>query len=447
MQRKTLSLVSMIALCLILIGCNRGCTTSRTIASESKTIATSGGDVEIIGRVIDYRHSKRRGQDIFDRKVSHTFGLSFDVKYGTFEQKEFYHEGVKDPDLVKLPKELNRVKVAISNDRNHIGLGVDGKVVDLIHLYKSNRIQTMQSSLKADGTMDWSKLDINSYPTPSEILTESLKNSCEIMTFEKDAMFAFCDSKKPSDKIHQVMLNKWPRCSLAKSYLSEKKIKELSKDKTWKRRAIKRGTYVIKNKGSFGFDFDNVTDFASALNSPELNVLVDSLLLEEWGRNNGNDYTKALTDRIGRRKNALNKSNRMVVYIEAKREFSKFLKTGESNYQRESSKCLQVLKALGDTMSAFNFVQEALVGNGNIGHFNSMDFIETAYDDMDVFTDYQQRIIILKSEDVFDYCKDYSRSILYSAIEDLVDCSMLKRLKKKYPKDLKYSRIPSRCGP
>lgn len=446
MQRKTLSLVSMIASSLILIGCNRGCTTSRTIASESKTVATSGGDVEITGRVIDYRHSKRQSQDIFDRKVSHTFGLSFDVRYGTFVRKEFYHEGVMEPKGVNLPKHLNRVKVSVSKDKNHLGLGVDGKVVELIHLYNSKRIQTMQPNLNADGTMDWTKLDINSYPSPSEILTESLKNSCDEILFEKDAMFEFCDSKKPSHNIHKVMLEKWPKCGLAESYLTEKRVVQFAKNKKWKKRATKRVVYVVQNKQIFGFDFDEVTNFAAALNSKKLNILIDSLLLEEWGGNSGVDYTKALTDRIELGNSGFNKSNRMQVYIEAKTEFSEFLKTGKSNYKREATKCLQVLSALGDTTTAFNFVQEAIV-SGNVQHFNSIDFIEVAYDDMDVFTDYQQRVIIQNSERIFVHCKGYTRSTLYNAIEDLVDCGMLKRLKKKYPKDLKYSRIPNRCGP
>ena len=44
MQRKTLSLFSLITLGLVLIGCNRGYTTEKTIASESTTISTSGGE-------------------------------------------------------------------------------------------------------------------------------------------------------------------------------------------------------------------------------------------------------------------------------------------------------------------------------------------------------------------------------------------------------------------
>lgn len=445
MQRKIISLVTMIALCLLLIGCNRGCTTSRTIASESTIISTSGGDVELTGRVIDYRHSKRQSQYLLDRKVSHSYGLSFDIQFGTFIRKEFFHEGVKDPEKVNLPKELLRAKVAVSKDQNHIGLGVDGKVVELIHLYKSNRIRTNEPKLLADGTMDWSKLDINSYPSPASILTESLKNDCGTMLSEKDAMFAFCDASKPSAKIHRVMLDQWPSCNLAKKYLNEEKVQELSKSKKWRKYAEKRGKQVLKNVNSYGFEFDEVMQFTTALNSDKLNSILDSMLIEKWGRKGMSDYTQTLVSRISQKKNPLDKASQRKVYDEAKAEFAKFQRTGESNYAREASKCLQVLSALGDTMTGFEFIQSSF--GANISRFKPYDFIEVAYQDLSVYTDYQQQLIIQKTEASFAYVKDYSRSSFYGAIDDLVDCSMLKRLKKKYPKDLERREVPGRCGP
>lgn len=445
MQRKTLSLFVLSTFGLLLIGCNRGCTTQRTIASESTTIATPGGDVEITGRVIDYRHSRRQGADAFDRKVSHTYGLSFDLKYGTFVRKKFYSEGVKDPKSVKLPKELTRVRVAVSNDKNHIGLGVDGKVVSLIHLYNSNPIQTNKPSLVADGTMKWGSLDINSYPSPESILTESLKASCGEMITERQAMFDFCDSKKPTDKIHRVMLDQWPDCNLAKDYLSEKRVKVFSRSPSWRKYAEKRGRVLLNDISSHSSEFEEIMFFVGTLNSKELNTTIDSLLVNNWGKSSMIDYTEALRNRIAQKKNPLSREARQEVYEQAKAGFTEFERSGRSNHRREAIECLQILSDLGDTTTGYNFVENSF--GANIKHFKPYDFYDVAYDDFGVYTDYQQQLIIQKTEGAFAYVKDYSRSGFYYAIRDLVDCSMLKRLMKKYPDDLKNDRIPARCGP
>lgn len=445
MQRKTISFFTLIALGLVLIGCNRGCTTSHTIASESTTIATSGGNVEIVGRVIDYRHSRRIGNNIFERSISHSFGLSFDLNYGVFKQTEFYHEGVDDPDLVDLPSELKRVKVMISDDKNHIGLGVDGKVVDLIHLYKSSRIATGQDTLTADGTLDWSNLDINSFPSPASILTENLKNDCGKISNSEEALYAFCNASKPSDRIHRIMLDQMPTCNVANNYLTEEKIQELSKSKKWKKYAIKRGKKVLDEIGSNKFEFDEALNFIVAMNSHELNSRLDKLLMKEWGPSGGSDYTKYLVKRLEQKKNPMGNTNRDAIHKQAKSEFQKFQKTGKLNYKREASKCLQVLSSLGDTTVGFEFVQNSF--GVNISRFETSDFLDVAYEDFDVFTDYQQRLIVQKTEPLFEHMQGYSRSIAYLRIMNIVDCGMLKRLKKKYQKDLGSMMTPHRCNP
>lgn len=445
MKQKTISLISFGILALSLIGCNRGCTTSRTIASESKTVSTNAGNAEVMARVIDYRHSKRIGDNIFERSVSHSYGLCFDVNFGTFNGKNFFHEGVKDPEAVNLSKELQRVKVAISKDQNHIGLGVDGKVVKLIHLYKSNPIATREEKLLADGTMSWSDLDIESYPSPSTILTKSMKHSCGDLTFGSDAMTEFCNSSSPTSKVHTELLNQWPDCSFTKRYLTEQKVRELSKNVKWKKQAAKRGKKVLKRIEHHNFDFDEIATFIAALNSAELNKKFDEMLMANWGKKGMTDYTAKLIKRIEEKKGPMDKATREEIYADAKAEFDEFEKTGRSNMRKEASDCLRLLQALGDTTTGYQFIQNAF--GGGVSKYDQFDFLEVAYDNFSSYTDYQQRVILQQTEPTFESFKDYSRSSYYSAIEDLVDCSMLKRLKNKYPEDLRTRDVPDRCGP
>ncbi len=443
MRSRSLTYFAFSAMSLFLIGCNRGCTTSHTIASESRAVQTSGGNAEVVGRVVDYRHSKRVGQDIFDRKISHTYGLCFDLKFGTFHLSEFFHEGVDNPDNVNLSKELGRVKVKISKDQNHIGLGVDGKVVKLVHLYKTHGIGTDQPKLNADGTMDWAKLDIESFPSPSEILEESLKNSCDLMPYGSAAMNEFCDDSQPSSKIHKLLLDKWPSCAFAKNYYTEQKLRELVKDKKWKKRAVKRGKKVLKNIEQYNFQFDDIVAFIDFLDEDELSQELDDILLANWGKKDMIDYTEKLVERLNQPNNSFDKEEREALYELAKSEFTEFEKTGESNYKMEASECLLVLTALGDTTTGYNFVQNAFGAKAK--RYDSLDFLEVAFDHFDVYTDYQQQKMLSETEATIDVVKDYARSSYYDHIERLADCSMLKRLKQKYPEDLKFQRVPNRC--
>lgn len=444
MKRSRLLFFALSLLSISLIGCNRGCTTSKTIKSESTTISTSAGNVQIVGRVVDYRHSRRVGSDIFDREVTHTFGLCFDINFGTFQLSEFYHEGVDDPDNVNLTNELKRVKVKISKDQNHIGMGVDGKVVKLVHLYKSHGIGTDRADLVADGTMDWSKLDMESFPSPSEILTKSLEESCDFMPYGTSAMDEFCNDSKPSSKVHKTLLDKWPSCTFAKNYFTEQKVRELAKDKKWKKRAEKRGLKVLKNIESHNFDFEEIAAFVDQLNSSELNEALNEVLMNKWGTSGANDYTEKLVERL-KQQNSFTSEERSALYETAKSEFDKFQQTGESNYKREAAECLYVLQAMGDTTTGYNFINTSF--GKNVSQYNCFDFIEVAFDHYGSYTDYQQELMLNKTESTFDAIQDYSRSVFYSNIEGIADCSMLKRLQKKYPEDLKMERIPSRCKP
>lgn len=443
MHKRSLSFVSLTLFSLLLIGCNRGCTTSTTLASESKTISTPEGDVEITGRVVDYRNSMPVNRNVFNRSISHTFGLSFDVKFGNFYQEDFFTEGVKDPDFVKLTDELKRVKVSVSKDKNHIALGIDGKVVDIIHLYQSHRITTNQQDLMADGTMDWSKLDINSYPSPEKILTKTLEKSCDILGRNDEAMIAFCDSKKPSDKIHRLLLKKWPDCQLAQGYYTDERVGEFRKNDKWRKQATKSALKALKKRESAGFDLGLVISFSLAVNSSELNKTVDSLLLSEWGKPGGVNYTSALISRMENAKNPMGKSDRKKVQAEAKSEFNAYLFSGKSNSNRDAQQCLEVLEALGDTMSVHKFIDAAF--NKRPGNFNTRAFIDIAYSDMDEFTDYQQQMIIEKTPKRFESFPKELRSDYFSAIQDVMDCSFLKRMKKKYPSELDFNLVPFRC--
>ena len=166
--------------------------------------------------------------------------------------------------------------------------------------------------------------------------------------------------------------------------------------------------------------------------------------MNKWGTSGSNDYTEKLVERLKQR-NSFTSEERSALYETAKSEFDKFEQTGESNYKREAAECLYVLQAMGDTTTGYNFINKSF--GKSVSQYNCFDFIEVAFDHYGSYTDYQQELMLSKTESTFNAIQDYSRSVFYSNIEGIADCSMLKRLQKKYPEDLKMERIPSRCKP
>lgn len=100
------SFITLIGLSLILIGCKNGCTTKHTIDSETKDGKSNGQNYTLRANTIDYRNSKRIKNRLFERRVTHSYALSFGFKNSYYSSGSFYEEPVNDPKNVDLNKEL-----------------------------------------------------------------------------------------------------------------------------------------------------------------------------------------------------------------------------------------------------------------------------------------------------------------------------------------------------
>jgi hypothetical protein len=428
------------SLLLLFVGCERGCTTQSTLDAESKTITLHGESINVEVRLVDYRNSKAINHNVFRRSVTHTYGISIDVYYRGQRLNDIFTEAVDNPDQVDLDKELKRVLIALSKDGNHLGVGVDNKVSGLFHFYKEHPIHSMSMmALDPQIGTPWSKLKIDAFPSPRELILEGLREDCHYFTGDEELLQAFMNDVKPYDTAHRVLLAAWPRCNLALDYYNEATVKKLRADKTWRNWAEARCVAVLR-ADYISADRVEAHAFFQVLNSYEVRAVQDSVLVEGWGSTTHGGFNDVLIERVGQRNFPVDK--RKMVYAKAREGLKFYMQKGYSNYQREARYCLRVLDAMGDTTQADLVLHYALERVGKIDDF---DMIEVAFECYDIYTPTQQKYIRAKADFVMEKIKDYSRSQLFKKTVGIVDCRRFKDWKKKYPGDLAYEELPEGC--
>lgn len=426
---------------MLLVGCERGCTTSRTIDEESVEMDANGSKVILNLRLVDYRNSRAINRNIFNRSVSHTYGLSVDIVYRGQEFKGVYEEGTDNPDNVDLTKELKRVQLAVSKDGNHLGIGVDQKVVNVLHFYKERLITTSVALVNPEFESPWSDLKINDFPSPRELILANIEN-CEFSFSDDEILSAFMDDQSASDKAHKLLLAEWPSCSSVNDYYTLDRVNKLVKNSQWKEWAIERSLEVIRSR-EVSTGFYNADEFYAALNSSKVSNLLDSAMLSNWGTKGSSDATEKIVDRLKNKKRPLSAASKNEILTTARRYWQEFMRTGTSNYDCEANACMKVLLASGDTLTAHTILPQIL--GPNLAHFDQFDMIEVVYENYTLYTPAQQRYILAQLSSVFARTNDYVRSVLFRAVEGYAGCKRLKEWKKKYENDLDFCEVPEGC--
>ncbi len=431
-----------IVLVLSLVGCQNGCTTAHTLDRESIDLVKNGQKVTVTARVVDYRNSKKIGRNIFHRSVTHTYGLSIDIAYRGQVHRDTYEEDVADPDAVDLDKELKRVKLALSNDGNHLGIGMDNDVVNVLHFYKEHEILSPAvSALYPDG-LKWSELKINSYPSPRELILGDVSRQCDFSMMNRDLVEIYMDDQAASDTVHRMMLSKWPDCRLAEGYYTPVRVRKLKKDKTWKKWAVERSKEEIRLASSWTSE-EEKNAFYNALNDREVNLLYDSLLVSGWGRKGSDNALAIITARLKGNGRSFSSQDRAMLKQAAAENVKRFMQKGESDYQREAYTCLRVLSASGDTTLSWEFLKTAFGDRQN--HYDQFDLVECIYDNYEWYTPAQQAYIVSNTPRFFRETRDYVRSSVFRAVDDIMDCKQLRQWKKDYPEDLDFCELPKGC--
>lgn len=432
-----------VALLLTAGGCQNGCTTSRTMDSQSSVVKVNGQTIRLTASVMDYRNSKRIGNNLFRRKVTHTYGVTVDFTYRNNEFRDAYSQSVKDPDNVDLDEVIKQVKFKVSKDGNHLAIGVGDEVVSVYHFYKNMQIENVSAVMHTpEPGSSWKEVQINSFPSPKEMILRPISDLCEFNYVDLDLVVSLMDDLSPSDTAHRMLLRQWPRCQIALDYYTSARVKKLQNNSTWKKWALASGLRAVQ-EGSDLFNETAINSFVEALNDKHLNRVSDSLMALNWGGKGDDQLTNTLADRMSGRLRPLDPAIRKQVRTLATNEFNRFLRTGESDYHYEAYACMRILKACGDTVLISNFLEQAFGSRQQ--HFNQFDLIECIYDNYHHYTPAQQLYIKEHTPQFFGRTEDYARSVMFRAVEGIVSCDQLRRWKKDYAKDLDFCQLPKGC--
>lgn len=422
------------------MGCQRGCTFARTLDRSERVEKVQGTKVIFTARLIDYRNSRAVNRNIFKRSVTHTYAVVFSANLLGFEAEDFYAESVADPDNVDLDKELKRIQIKISKDKKHVGLAVDKQTQDVIHLYKKQRVQ-MESD-NATSFPSWSSLDVNSFPSPSSMMQEEIKNHCHEIFMNEDLITQFLDNCGPKHSAHGDLLAQWPDCGFASDYYSDARIQKLKRNKIWKSKAEARVEEVL-NEGRLEMLQLGAYDFMEAFNTQKINNALDSVYASNWSKIGHHEMRVKVFLRLGK-PGAISKKWRKQIIDEAKTAFRKFDRTGEEDKILDAETSLRAILVSGDTIVSYNFLKKAMTSS--VTKYDSYDLVKAVYDNYDSFTPYQRRWISQQTPVIFKLIKPYTRDTLFDAAIDIVSCDQLKEWKRDYPEDLSFADLPNGCN-
>ncbi|XOV68882.1 MAG: hypothetical protein ACFHU9_06795 [Fluviicola sp.] len=431
----------LILLSIALIGCQRGCTTASTMASESKSFKMKGEKIVITARLVDYRNSRAISRrNIFKRKVTHTYGIVIDIESRLYTQRSFYSEGVPNPDKVNLKSVLKRAKVAISKDKKHVAIGVDDQVVDLVHLYRGKPLRSNNlHSPQIPGS--WSQLDINSYPSPKEMLLSQIEDDCKMIMLNEDALRELLDNTSPNDKAHHLLLAQWPNCDFAIEYYDAKQIARCSKNKNWKKRAEKRALESLEGSGYSHIRFEEEYNaFLLKLQSKEVMKALDQQYVDNWGSHRLN--VDLVIQRMQHASSPMDSEQKETIIADATKEIKKFMRSGRSNHNREAADCIQILVANNQTELVKSFLKDAVNRPSKYAVF---DLLECVLDVYEIYPSADQQFILSNLDKIMKSIPDYARDSMIRRGENFIPCDQIRNWIQEYPDDLDKNDLPDRC--
>jgi hypothetical protein len=284
---------------LLLLGCNKGCSYSNEIDSESKTVSIDGIDFKIEASLIESGNTRRSNQD---------YSVSIGIADGADKIKEaLLFPGVEYE--VDLHQKIEPANIRGSKDKFTYQLTYDGHVCATYHNldgkiisspygnnYNSQETNEVNSNLKLElfiafqsfGNIDYTALpledevDIDAYPSRNDLLKDVvLKKEIAGLFNSRDSRYvsSFLDEVNLSNEELSTFFERWPTDELAINYFSNEKIISLkAQNPSW----YKMARNHLKDSYKISFRSSEVHDLIfNHLKDEELISSIDSAYVEK----------------------------------------------------------------------------------------------------------------------------------------------------------------------
>lgn len=413
--------LTIILICIALTGCQNGCTTSKTIDSESKTINIKGTDCEITARLIEYRNSKAKNRNnLFNRKITYFYGVVFDVELPNWKGRELAEIGVKSEDIDIEPF-LNRFSINFSDGNyKHLAIGIDDKTSVVFHNYKGH---IFQSSFGHTKSVNVSTFDFNLFPDPGAIILQGLsqEHGCKmVINDEATAYLAFLNDLPEEHPNWQHILKNWPECSLINNYLSDTLINRRKKEPLFKDFLGNRALEVLE-KNDFGSRNEEATRIILSLDDKTFKEKLDMIQALKYG-DNGSKANQYIIENWGR----LSVDAKQTLALRTNEVLKKFMRSGDDNMDYSMDHAVQILLKEKEISKIDNLINRCL--EINFWNDNYFDVSNIVFGNFKSFSPTQQDLILKKTLENLPQSKSYLQENIFEDSSEFFDCKTIRKI-------------------
>ena len=207
---RRISILNMFLVFLITAGCQKGCTTSTTVETKSKTIKVGESEGTVSVRLVEYKHIKAKKVGKENSSAKFTYAIMWDVKFPFWTKTDVAYEGTsKDIDL---DAQLDRFKIKMA-DEAHFAYGIDDQLMGVMHIVNGQSFENPEYVGVEYDFVSYEKFNISSFEDPEEIIANILDKDelCSSVSIISQESIANIIRELPEDHgLNKLAFKSWP---------------------------------------------------------------------------------------------------------------------------------------------------------------------------------------------------------------------------------------------
>lgn len=447
-SRQSTSWLLTVLLSIVLCGCQKGCTTSKTIDKESKTIKVGDLEGTITVRHIQYKHIKSKKGGIktsLDKSVKYSYAIVWDVDFPFWEQKDVAYEGTDDN--ADLKEQLDRFNFKVSKDQKHFSYGIGDQLMGVMHIYNGLAFEDPDKIGVEYDVVSFEKVSIEGYEDPEEIIANILDKG-EICTSgdinNEYTIIEILNSLPDDHQLRKIAFESWPQCNIAKKVFTPKKLKTMIKALPEYRDIItSRIESVITDDKSGIFDKKEVLKAVIDLNDKEILYKVDKVLVDHWAVFMAREINDYITQRTLDKKTPMQPET-IELYVQKCMHGLNNLIAGNRDLKIDNVERLKFLALNNRTKEIDYFIKNTFGARTLDRNLIALDKVITK--NWELLNDKQRNKILKQYQNNFKSIKSYNHAQVYKFLKKHLDCKDLIKIKESYPENLDDERLPLKCN-
>lgn len=449
-KTQTIVYLSFLGLLAIAIGCGRGCSCSRTIATDREKLEIDGEKVRVTAKKIETKttYLKRvklpeNEDDDFvcqTRKTYH-YAFSYDIKLSGRPELE---------DVCSFPIDENTdiahampaFSMKFSPDKQHFAVGIGQEVYGIYHLLeKGIPFSTHYYNYLTKTNNTFEQLQWDTISPPDKIIESiiSHENQYEKLTREDISLITRAlQDQEPANKYDYLLIKLWPQSDLADKVFSEKRIREnCDNSKGWETLALQK---VFSSLNSGVYDNRNIL-MLIAIDDKQSFLEADKILFTRWPRSD--DVHQYLLKRLKMRRPKIDDSQIKSLIAKGNQAITNLSNRKLHEKRREIEHSLEFLLEIEET-SQFEEAFRLFFVPENYEDYKTI-VNETITEYYENFPAPVQDMVKQKLPQMFPHLNFPERSEMFDFLKDKIACEILVKLKQNYANDLKSNQLPTRC--